>query len=177
MVTLKGKNIFLRALEPSDLEFLYELENDETFWEVSNTSTPYSKYVLKQYLDNSHRDIFEVKQLRLVLSLYKTNTPVGFIDLFDFDPKNKRAGVGIIVFPEKNKRNGYASEALQILKEYAFIQLGLHQLFANISEENTNSITLFEKAGYKKSGSKQDWIHTSEGYKNEFLYQLIKNVH
>lgn len=177
MVTLKGKNIFLRALEPSDLEFLFELENDEMVWEVSNTVTPYSKYVLKQYLENAHRDIFEVKQLRLVISLYKTNAPVGFIDLFDFDPKHKRAGVGIIVFPEENKRKGYASEALQILIEYVFTQLALHQLFANISEENTNSITLFEKAGFKKSGVKLDWTHTSEGYKNELLYQLIKNVH
>ena len=67
MKTLKGKNILLRALEQTDLDFLYELENDTSIWEVSNTIAPYSRYILKKYLENSHKDIFEVKQLRLVI--------------------------------------------------------------------------------------------------------------
>ena len=49
-MTLKGQNIHLRALEPEDLDFLYEIENNESIWEVSNTQTPYSKWVLKNYL-------------------------------------------------------------------------------------------------------------------------------
>lgn len=67
MVTLKGKQLFLRALEPEDIDFLYKLENDETIWQVSETQTPYSRYVLKQYLKNSYKDIYEVKQLRLAI--------------------------------------------------------------------------------------------------------------
>ena len=69
----------LRALESSDLDFLYKLENDQSVWEISNTSTPYSKYVLKQYLENAHRDIFEVKQLRLVIVQIDKDRPVGFV--------------------------------------------------------------------------------------------------
>ena len=70
-MTLKGKNIHLRALEPEDLDFLYEIENNESIWEVSNTQTPYSKWVLKNYLENAHQDIYEAKQLRLVIVLLK----------------------------------------------------------------------------------------------------------
>ena len=72
-MTLKGQNIHLRALEPEDLDFLYEIENNESIWEVSNTQTPYSKWVLKQYLENAHQDIYEAKQLRLVIVLSETN--------------------------------------------------------------------------------------------------------
>ena len=49
MVTLKGKDVFLRALEPEDIDFVYEIENDESIWEISNTITPYSRYLLKEY--------------------------------------------------------------------------------------------------------------------------------
>jgi len=42
MVTLKGEHIYLRALEPEDLEFVHAIENDENIWHLSNTQTPYS---------------------------------------------------------------------------------------------------------------------------------------
>jgi diamine N-acetyltransferase len=62
MVTLQGKSIYLRALEPADLEFLYAIENNESIWEVSNTQTPYSRFLIRQYLKNEHQDIYEAKQ-------------------------------------------------------------------------------------------------------------------
>lgn len=44
MITLKGESVYLRALEPEDLEFIYTIENDQNIWEVSNTQTPYSRF-------------------------------------------------------------------------------------------------------------------------------------
>lgn len=176
MNTLTGKDIRLRALEPSDLDFLFDLENDESVWEISNTLAPFSKHILKRYLDNAHCDIFEAKQLRLIIAL-NDGTPIGCIDLFDFDPKHKRAGVGIIVSSEPDRQKGYAFQALQLLTGYAFEHLGLHQLYANITQGNDRSIRLFEKAGFERSGIKMEWIHTSQGYKNELFYQLIRHVH
>jgi diamine N-acetyltransferase len=173
MNTLKSDTILLRALEQTDLDLLYELENDESVWEVSNTTTPYSKYVLKQYLDNAHRDIFEVKQLRLVICIAEDNKPIGLVDLFDFEPRHNRAGVGIVIFDRGERNKGYASDALKMVANYAFTHLKLHQLYANISEDNERSIKLFEKLGYVLAGTKKDWIISEKGYKNELLYQLI----
>lgn len=173
MVTLKGPQIYLRALEPEDLTFLHTVENDEAVWELSHTQTPYSKYILKHYLENSHQDIFEAKQLRLVISDYGEKA-LGLIDLFDFDFKNRRAGVGIIVYEEKNRFCGYGKEALQLLVNYSFGHLDLHQLYCNISEENTASIKLFMNQGFEKIGLKKDWIYDNKMYKNEYLLQLIR---
>lgn len=174
VMTLKGENIFLRALEPEDLDFLYDLENDESLWEVSNTTHPYSRYILKQYLDNSYRDIYEVKQLRLVICKTENEEPVGFIDLFDFEPKHKRVGVGIVIFSEENKRKGIATEALELVCNYAFKNLHVHQIFASITEGNQGSIKLFENAGFEKSGVRKDWVFSSDCYQNEYFYQLIR---
>ena len=174
MVTLKGERIYLRALEPEDLSFLHALENDESIWELSHTQTPYSKFILKQYLANSHQDIFEVKQLRLVISNYD-NRVLGLIDLFDFDFKNRRAGVGIIVSDIDDRQKGYGKEALQLLIKYSFKHLNLHQLYCNISEDNHASINLFINQGFEKAGIKKDWIYNNGVFKNEYLFQLILN--
>lgn len=173
MMTLKGKDIYLRALEPTDLDFLYKLENDETVWEVSNTATPYSKYVLKQYLENALRDIYEVKQLRLAIGTSESQDAIGFIDLFDFEPKHQRIGIGIVIFSEKDRQKGHAFQSLQLLMDYAFTHLDVHQLYANITEDNTASIALFEKLGFKKQGVKRDWIRAAGTYKNELFYQYF----
>jgi len=177
MDTLKSKNIFLRALEPSDLDFLYQLENEETLWEVSNTVAPYSRFILNEYLENSHRDIYDIKQLRLVICRNENERPVGFIDLYDFDPKNSRVGVGIVIFPEVNRGKGFSSEALEIVCSYAFKYLKVHQIFAGITEDNQASISLFESAGFVRNGIKRDWTYSNGKFKDEYIYQLIRLDH
>ena len=172
MVTLKGKHIYLRALEPEDLEFIHEIENDETFWEISNTETPYSKFLIKQYLEESHKDIYQVKQLRLVISNYEDD-PLGLIDVFDFDFKNRRAGIGILIRDSTDRNNGHGSEALKLLTNYCFSHLNLHQLYCNITEGNAASIKLFGSHGFKKVGLKKDWNLVNGSFHNEYIYQKI----
>lgn len=174
MLKLQLKDVYLRALEPDDLDFLYELENDPSIWEISGTLAPYSKKVLRAYLENAHRDIYDVKQLRLCIC-NAAHKRLGLIDLFDFDPKNQRAGVGIVILNPNDRNKGIGQKALGLLVDYAFEALGLHQLYANILEENKGSIHLFEKAGFRKVGVKKDWIKSGTGFKNELLYQKIKS--
>jgi diamine N-acetyltransferase len=171
-MTLKGQNIHLRALEPEDLDFLFEIENNKSIWEVSNTQTPYSKWLLKQYLENAHLDIYEAKQLRLVIVFSETNEKVGFIDLFDFDAKNCRAGIGIII-SENFRNQGIGKETLQLLSNYAFIHLNLHQLFANITINNEASLQLFSNFGFQKIGIKKDWSKINGTFVDEVLFQFI----
>ena len=174
MQALTGNSIHLRALEPEDLDFLYAVENDLAFWEVSSTQTPYSKHILEQYLANAHQDIYEAKQLRMVIANNKSSKPVGLIDLFEFNPQHKRAGIGILILKNEQQK-GYASEALQLLIDYSFSKLNLHQLFANISSDNRKSTQLFKKHNFKEVGIKKDWIFNEGEFKDEILYQLLKN--
>lgn len=173
METLKGERLLLRALEPEDLEFIYQIENDENIWEVSQTQTPYSKFVIKQYLENSFKDIYEVKQLRLVVGTLE-GEDVGLIDLFDFDPRNNKVGVGVLIL-NKERGKKYASEAMELLLSYAFKNLRIHQMYANVLEDNLASVKLFEKAGFVKTCVKQDWVLEDGVYKNELLFQLLKS--
>lgn len=173
MITLSGTTLFLRALEPEDLDFIYEVENDELVWKVSNTQTPYSRFLIRQYLENAHQDIFEAKQLRLVICQKRDFQAVGLIDLFEFDPRNNRAGIGILIRKQEHRNNGIGTEALGLLIQYAFKQLNLHQLYANIDTENVVSSTLFTNFGFQKIGIKKQWNLVNGIYKDEALFQLI----
>jgi len=172
MNTLKGKNIQLRALEPEDLQFLFDTENNKSFWEVSHTQTPFSKFLLKQYLENAHLDIFQAKQLRLIIQENLSEKHVGIIDVFDFNPQHKRAGIGILIHKEYQKK-GIASEALELLITYCFTHLNLHQLYANITSDNEDSISLFSKHQFNQIGVKKEWTFSNNTFKDEVLYQRI----
>jgi diamine N-acetyltransferase len=153
------------------------MENDQSIWDVSNTQTPYSRFLVKQYLENAHQDIYEAKQLRLAICQDQDFPAIGLIDLFDFDPKNNRAGVGIVIQVNENRKQNIGSEALELLIRYSFFNLNLHQLYANIGTENEASIALFTKFGFQKIGTKKDWTLVNGVYKDEAIFQLIsKNI-
>ena len=170
---MKYKEIKLRAMEPEDLELLYEWENNESNWTISNTISPFSKYTLKRYLENSHKNIYESGQLRLMIEHLHDEVTVGTIDIFDFDPFHRRAGLGILIANESYRRKGYGSLALTILIEYCFKTLQLHQLYCNILGNNTESVDLFQGLGFVRAGIKKEWIKTADGYLDEHLFQLI----
>ncbi|MBW2961487.1 GNAT family N-acetyltransferase [Mesonia aestuariivivens] len=176
MLTLTGKNINLRPLEPEDLDFIYTIENKEELWELSSTQTPYSRFLIKQYLENAHLDIYEVKQLRLVIEA-KNLEALGLIDIFDFDPQHRRAAIGILIVDDQNRGKGFGAEALQLLCDYAFERLKLHQVYANVAEDNLKSQHLFERQGFQIVGVKKDWNLVQGNYKNEILYQFINHVY
>lgn len=173
MITLKGKNIYLRALEPNDLEFVYAMENDQSIWEVSNTQTPYSRFLVKQYLENAHQDIYEAKQLRLAICQDEDFPALGLIDLLDFDPQNRRAGIGIVIQSINDRNKNIGSEALHLMIQYAFHNLNLHQLYANIATDNLASLALFTKFGFQEIGVKKDWTLVNGTFKDEALFQLL----
>lgn len=170
---LKTDQTYLRALEPTDLDFLYALENDTTVWHVGNTLTPYSKFVLEQYLENAALDIYTVKQLRLIICNAEHH-PIGAIDLFDFDPLHRRAGIGIVITAE-HRGNGHASDALDLLLEYCQNTLRLHQVYCSVTATNLPSIHLFTKAGFTQVGIRKDWLRTPDGWEDVVEMQQILN--
>ena len=168
------QSLHLRALEPSDLDFLYTLENDQDLWAVSNTLVPFSRYTLEQYIAHAREDIYSAKQQRFVLTNADQH-PLGCIDLYYFDPQHHRAGVGLVI--QKNYRGkGYAKVALALIEDVAFGPLQLHQLYAGVGEDNTTSIQLFQSMGYEQTGLKKDWNFHNKVYHNELIFQKIAHV-
>lgn len=172
MAYLSGENTYLRAIEPEDLDILYRWENDSTLWIHGCTLAPFSKFTLREYIQNSCYDIYQTRQLRMMVVLKETDETVGMVDLFDIDPHHGRAAVGIFIAPE-HQRKSLGQESLQLMCEYAFKFLHLHQLYAHILQDNKNSLKLFSKSGFISCGLLGEWIKTENGYKNVVVMQRI----
>lgn len=174
---LEGENILLRALEPSDLDFLYAIENDPNVWEVSHTVQPFSKAVLKRYIESAS-DIYESKQLRLVIQFKGVENSInndgllGLIDVFDFDIFNGRAGIGVFI-QEGERGKGFAKESLFLLLTYLKNHLGLKQVYCNINSTNEKSIHLFESCGFNQCGEKKQWNRIGNNWNDELMFQLL----
>jgi diamine N-acetyltransferase len=169
---LGNEIVSLRAIEAEDVELLYNWENDEETWKVSHTLVPYSKYILALYIKNSDKDIYETKQLRLMIDSHEGKT-IGAIDLFDYEPYHSRAGVGLLIYNKEDRTKGYASAALGLIIDYCFNKLRFNQLYANIDTKNEVSLHLFKKFGFTICGTKKEWLLTDSGWKDEYLLQLI----
>lgn len=176
MNVLETDTIRLRALEPEDIDVLYRWENDTRIWKMSSTLAPFSKFILRRFIEDQKYDIYETKQLRMIIETQRDGRAVGAIDLFDIDPTNRRAGVGILVYEDGDQGRGYASGALGAMIKYAFQILGLNQLFCNVLSNNMRSLNLFKSKGFTTIGLKAEWVKSTDGWLDEYMLQLINPV-
>lgn len=173
---LKGDLVYLRALEPSDADLLYKWENDPELWQVSLTQVPLSRFILEEFVNAAHQDIYTNRQLRLMACTCDDQRVAGVVDLFDFEPQHDRCGLGIYI-NDRFRGKGYAAECLRLVKEYSFDVLHLRQVFVHVNESNKGSLALFENAGFQKCGLKKSWIKSGIGkYQDVWFLQCINPV-
>lgn len=165
-------NLILRALEPEDIDILYAHENDRDVWLVSGTIAPYSRYALKRYIENSFSDIYTTRQLRLIIDC--DGKSVGAVDIFDFEPHDSHAGVGIIIFDAAERGKGYARAAFELLIDYCFKTLSLNQIYCNVAVTNTPSLNLMHSLGFATSGIRKSWVRVNDEYVDVAFLQLLK---
>ncbi|MDR1258199.1 MAG: GNAT family N-acetyltransferase [Tannerellaceae bacterium] len=170
MTLLKNDKISLRPLEPEDLDLLYEWENDSSIWAAGSTVSPYSRYTLKEYIAQSHRCIYEMKQLRLMIDT--CDGSVGLADFYDFDVHNRKVAAGVLIDPN-HRGKGIATGTLTLMKGYAFSFLKLHQLYAYMLVANEASRRLLDRCGFTLSGVLTDWTSAGGGFSDVLLFQCI----
>lgn len=171
-MSLEGELTRLRALEAEDVDLLYVWENDPAVWGVSGTLAPFSRHTLRRFLDEQRFDLYAARQLRLVVETLDGRA-VGLVDLFEFEPVDLRAGIGILIYGAGDRGRGFASDALDVLCRYARQVLGLHQLWCSVAPDNAASLTLFRRAGFVECGRKREWRRTPDGWADELLLQKI----
>lgn len=162
-------NVSLRAIEPEDLDLLYQIENDPKLWHVGTTNVPYSRYTLHDYIATSSDDIYADRQVRLIIE-NADHQPVGICDIVRFEPQHLRAEAGIVIM-KPYRRQGYAEAALLQLVRYALSILHLHQLYAVVAADNEAALKLFRKAGFVCETQLQDWLFDGHNYDDAVLMQ------
>lgn len=169
---MSNEHIVLRLVEPNDLDNLLKWENNPDHWEVSETTSEFSRNTMIQFIASEH-DLLKNQQLRFMIVLAETKHVVGTLDLFEYDYSNERVGVGILIGEKEDRKKGYALLALNLLVEKANDYWPLKQIYASMFEDNRASCKLFEKAGFKEIGIRKNWFKSNAGWRDERLMQYI----
>ena len=164
--------VALRAIEPTDLDMLTGWENETDLWELGCTLAPYSRKRLWDYIENYQPDIYIARQLRLMAVDIASGNPVGTLDLYDFDPHNRRAGVGVLI-DRAWQGKGYGRRMLQLGMDYAGHFIGMHQLWAIIPIDNVRSQALFSESGFDICGRMRSWLRRDRSYTDAYVLQHL----
>jgi len=168
-------NLQLRKVEPSDLPFLYQWENDACAWADGANHNPLSQQDLREYIANTTGDLYKDGQLRLIIESRITNhhgsadrqkspitnATIGCIDLFDLDIRNRRAAIGMYIAPEF-RGQGLGKAAVKTLEDYAFNHLDLRLLYAVIATNNEPCSRLYQSLEYVPSSVLAGWTLESD---------------
>lgn len=169
---LKNTQITLRAPEPEDLEVMYQIENDTQLWAVGNATVPFSRFVLRQYIETSTQDIFADKQARFMIVQNSNQAVVGIIDLTAFDVLNNRAEVCVVIL-SSYRRNSFAKQSVELLCDYCALRLHIHQLYAYVPVDNVESRSLFAYCGFTQTAQLSQWLNGEHGFIDAVLLQRI----
>ncbi len=161
-------------MEPSDVELLYKWENDQRLWQSSSTLQSISRADLQKFIENSSQDIYESRQMRLMIE-DKTRTTVGCIDLFDFDPFHLHASIGVVIAEEYRQQN-LASEAVTAFVAHCFSFFGIRAIEATIASDNEASVRLFERCGFRRAGLRPRWLRRGKAQIDEIIYVLTDDA-
>ena len=163
--------VFLRAIEPEDLDLLYRIENDVKLWNVGTSNVPYSRYTLHDYIANASGDIYVDKQVRMMVE-NELRQVVGIVDIVNFDPSNRRAELGLVI-EEPFRHQGYGLSCIREIAAYALNVLHLHQLFAFIDARNEPSLQLFRELGCIETSRLKDWLFDGVDYHEAVVMQMV----
>lgn len=131
-----------------------------------------SRHMLAEYIDSYDGDIFAAGQLRLVIERVADGEAVGTVDITHFDARDRHARAGIFVAPHA-RRSGIALRALQLVRRYAGVTLGIHTLLALIAIDNIPSRRLFAAAGFSTCGRVRSYLRRGPSFCDIIIYQTL----
>lgn len=170
-MNIYGNHVFLRAVEEKDAELLLKMINSADIeYMLGGFSFPVSMEAQKKWI---HELENTETTLRCMIVPYDTSNAVGTVILSNIDYKNGNAQVHIKL-GEKFQGKGYGQESLALIIRYAWDELRLHLIYANVNGYNIPSQKVFEKLGFEKEGILRERIYKKGKYEDVFMYSLIK---
>ena len=168
---LKGEKVQLREMHADDLDLIHDWENRPELKHLGDEHDTLSKEQIADFIHRSSGDIYTDGQLRLMIDI--GGSTIGCIDLFEFDQHNQRAGVGILIAEDADRKNGFAKESLNLLMNYCFEVMNLKQLYCHIPVDNKASLRLFSTCGFEETGRCRDWVKKGNAFIDVVFMQRL----
>lgn len=181
------KNLRLRRCENEDARLIYTIENDPILGQSNTLYEPLAHFQAREIVSAGHSELASNGFLLLVIELVEqeispckyehTNAitkTIGVAQIYNFDFINRRAAIGIVLFPNFH-RLGYGKRVLTMLLSYSFKALSLRQVYAEIFPDNIAAQNCFEQLGFQLKATLPNWYKTDDGYKDLNIFVLTKS--
>ncbi len=170
-VRLRTPRALLRPLEPGDAQDLFAMYADPAFMRYWSTPPWSSITQAHALIERDRRELAAGEHLRLGIVL-DGGPLIGTCSLFQIQPDSRRAEIGYGIAPA-HWRRGHVTEAVGALIAFAFGDLGLNRLEADIDPRNTASARSLERLGFTREGLlRERWIVGGE-VSDSALYGLL----
>ncbi|MHC0039740.1 GNAT family N-acetyltransferase [Pseudoneobacillus sp. C159] len=180
IINLSGKLVSLGPLR-SDLVSLYNRWNND--FQTTRTLASTRPVILEEEISAFEQIARNRENIFFAIYEKETLQPIGNTFLSDVDYKNGIAEFNIVIGEKDHRGKGYGTEVSQLVLDYGFNIIGLHNIFLRVYEFNQNAIQAYKKAGFVECGRRREAHHIGgrkwdiifmEALATEFESPLIK---
>lgn len=162
--------IRLRALEHTDAPLLHQWEHSSEAWQSADMLHPFSMSYIERFVEHSGTALDETGMLCLMIERLSDGQAIGYVQLTDYAPISGRLSLGIYIDSEA-RLQGFAQEALSLCESYAYKQLRIRMLYAQVLEQNVVACKLFSSLGYQHTATLPQWLWVDGAYHSVRYYQ------
>lgn len=128
---------------------------------------------VKQIIKNFSRGYEEKQLIKWGIQLKGKEKLIGTIGFQEWSSQHKKANVSYALFPDYWNK-GYATEAVHEAISYGFNELHLKRIGAVVFTQNSGSITLLSKVGFKKEGTLREYMYQNDIPFDTYIYSLLR---
>ncbi|MFZ3577490.1 GNAT family N-acetyltransferase [Virgibacillus sp. DJP39] len=174
---LKGNQIYLKPLDSSHAEALLDMEvRNRDFFEQYTITRENDFYTMETQLERLQEKKVaqeEDKGYHFGIFLSESSELIGEIGLFRIERGPAECGMVGYSLDKKHNGNGYMTEAIRLIVDYAFTSLKLHRIEAGAMPRNSGSIKVLEKSGFHKEGIARSNVNINGNWEDHQMLAII----
>lgn len=168
----KEYRVYLRAFEPEDYKTSIKWRNDDELWsQLGGVKYFVSEAYEKKWVEEA---IFDPKVIRLAVCLKANNQYIGNVYILDINERDRKGNSHILIGEREYWGKGYATEAYELLLDYAFNERAFHRIGAHVLEENAASIALHKKCGFTQDGVFRKATFKNGKWQNQIIFSILE---
>jgi RimJ/RimL family protein N-acetyltransferase len=158
-------DVFLRAMELEDLDRVHKWHNDaELYTSLAGLYRFVSRSTVEEWIRK--KQVFSQDAIHLAICATEDGEHIGNIYLRDIDWVSRHGEIHIFIGERGRRSKGYGRQALELLKDYAFRDMGLHRLWLRVMDDNAGAIRMYEKCGFVLEGRMRKQVFKNGDYRD-----------
>lgn len=173
-MALIGKKVRLRLFRLQDADKLWDSVHNPYFNRLTGTHATFTRNMIDRYIENQVNADDDSRASFIIEPLENTRA-VGEVVINDIDHDNHSGNIRISLFSEDDLNKGYGTEAMQLMVDYGFRELGLHRIALGVYDFNPRAIHVYEKMGFKREGVMRDSLYWDGEYIDEIMMSVLSH--